>query len=81
MIGTQPIGDGGPAFPNASEEPTIENRYGIRARPGMSLRDWFAGQALQSIAGYTIQPDGGTCDETARMAYQLADAMLRERVK
>jgi hypothetical protein len=43
--------------------------------PGMTLRDWFAGQALAGIA----------CDETpetaAEAAYRFADAMLAERSK
>ena len=34
--------DGGPAFPVESFSPSEE---------GMTLRDWFAGQALSSIAG------------------------------
>ena len=60
------INDGGPAFPS--------DRFGER---GMSLRDWFAGQAL---AGLIACPNtsGGEKD-FARNAYKLADAMLAER--
>lgn len=46
---------------------------------GMTLRDWFAGQALVMKRGPT-----GTCmtlPEVAERAYQMADAMLAERAK
>lgn len=46
----------------------------------MSLRDWFAGQALTGLCA--SQEDGGTYHEAnAQMAYALADAMLAERKK
>ena len=47
---------------------------------GMSLRDWFAGQAL---AGGLIQHHGYPLhkDHVAQSAYDLADAMLTERSK
>lgn len=51
---------------------------------GMTLRDWFAGMALQSAwealdKGYyeSDQPNSSI----AAAAYQLADAMLAEREK
>jgi hypothetical protein len=43
---------------------------------GMSLRDWFAGQAL---AGLVI--DTPVIEIDVRRAYQYADAMLTERAK
>ena len=58
------------------------------ANPGMSLRDWFAGQAL---AGFVSVPQLGAAlqsmdrrgrdelDVVATAAYQLADAMLKAR--
>jgi hypothetical protein len=60
---------GGPAFPFVLEANNGEKHNVV----GMSLRDWFAGQA---ISGWVS--DG---DQTvfARQAYQLADAMLRAR--
>jgi hypothetical protein len=61
-----PINDGGPAFPP-----------GDGSENGMSLRDYFAGQAL---AGALADP---TCDlapiELAKIAYREADAMLAAR--
>ena len=48
----------------------------------MTMRDYFAGVALQGLLAYAATtgkyaPD----DELAREAYQLANAMLKERVK
>ena len=42
--------------------------------PGMTLRDWFAGQALATI-------HSGPMDAVAGLAYAMADAMLAERAK
>lgn len=44
---------------------------------GISLRDWFAVQALRSftpLRQYTLR-------EVAKSAYEIADAMLAERSK
>lgn len=41
--------------------------------PEMTLRDWFAGQALTSGS------DGLTIEEAAERAYRIADAMLAAR--
>lgn len=47
---------------------------------GMSLRDWFAGQALEAMIHLSRDDDGGWADSTvAQGAYQLADAMLAAR--
>lgn len=70
--------DGGPAFPD------------LLWHNGMTLRDWFAGQAM---AGLTANPGGPfqacdrsgwtmiNCDQNhvAAECYRLADAMLQER--
>jgi hypothetical protein len=45
------------------------------AGQGMSLRDYFAGQALADIASDINL----TVELTAKLAYQLADAMLKAR--
>lgn len=52
---------------------------------GMTLRDWFAGQALGMVirqcAGDTDTRNVGPEVHFARKAYALADAMLAERAK
>jgi hypothetical protein len=65
------IEDGGLAFP-VSMNCEAENY------PGMSLRDWFAGQAL---SGFVANPESRrwTPPEVATDAYAFADAMLFER--
>ena len=56
--------DDGAAFP-------VAHSYLIQ--PGMSLRDYFAGKAMQALA------QGNYFDATARQAYMIADAMLKAR--
>jgi len=65
-----PQNDGGPAYP----VPLLDECHEISGvHNGMSLRDWFAGQALQRLIGF------GDPDPTAREAYRHADAMLAAR--
>ena len=42
----------------------------------MSLRDWFAGQALPAVAA-----KGSSSAKISEDAYKIADAMLAERSK
>jgi len=69
--------EGGAAFPRAGSDHNVPES-------GMTLRDWFAGQAL---LGELTQPwpEGFDLDEGAEMmanrAYALADAMLAKRTK
>ena len=44
---------------------------------GMTLRDWFAGQALAGFAHRAFGLD--SAEHYSRLAYQWADAMLAER--
>jgi len=52
---------------------------------GMTLRDWFAGMALQGLMPNTFKtppddyPDGSLAELWAGMAYEMADAMMKER--
>lgn len=65
--------DGGPAFPHDNQGLGGAHRI---AQPGMSLRDWFAGQALVGLlAKHSIGVN------RAEQAYWLADAMLAARSK
>ena len=69
------IPDNPPAFP----VPDMEREVW---QTGMTLRDWFAGQAL---AGLLSQPDFDShhddAEDMARDLYEMADAMLAEREK
>ena len=68
------INDGGPAFPFACQGPTTapETYY------GMTLRDYFAGSAMQS---YLLDKDRDSCtfEQWAQASYEMADAMLKAR--
>ena len=69
-MNTPQINDGGPAFPFAKEMETIQ---GLQFSTGMSLRDWFAGQAL---VGMLASNSRSWCAEDS---YVYADAMLKAR--
>lgn len=76
--------DGGPAFPRAAGQ---TERGFNRPQDGMSLRDWFAGQALDALIEDICRPsEYETADKAehprqtvARRAYAIADAMLEAR--
>ena len=70
--------DGGQAFPRAGAQ---TNAGWSRPVNGMTLRDWFAGQALVAMGDRRWEADSnetGT-QKTARAAYSSADAMIAER--
>jgi len=76
------INDGGPAFPRAEWESSEDD--------GMSLRDWFAGQALMGMVASPraivnpINPEiiiEQTAVNYSLKAYALADAMIQARGK
>jgi hypothetical protein len=92
-----PVNDGGPAFPqtpilNQNNEVVTSGMY-FAEGPGMSIRDWLAGQALAGVASMPafhsfivekqIKRPGreaatvGEC--VAYYCYDLADAMIRAR--
>jgi len=82
---TKQVNDGGPAFPQ--KEPLTDDWQ------GMTLRDWFAGQALTSVADDFTNMLEAARDELgcydkgyqatyriiSRRAYAIADAMLAAR--
>lgn len=77
-----PINDGGSAFP------VLENngdRQLVLTSAGMSLRDYFAAKAMQSLVlrlsgGPGIGNDhDGLLTNLAGEAYAMADAMLKAR--
>ncbi|MCL2609791.1 MAG: hypothetical protein FWD94_07820 [Treponema sp.] len=66
--------DGGAAFPLGI---SVEGEE-IPCNYGMSLRDWFAGQALVGVlAG--LKPGEYPYGEIVRSCYLLADAMIWQR--
>lgn len=60
--------DGGPAFPVSWQDGDGQ----MIATPGMSLRDYFAGQAIGYIWAQNPR-------QAATLAYAVADAMLAAR--
>jgi hypothetical protein len=70
------INDGGPAFPMSYDNSLA---YTYPSHQGMTLRDWFAGQALAGLLACGEAHDEHTDSVTAGAAYKMADAMLRAR--
>lgn len=85
--------DGGPAFPHEHLAPYINAAGMPENRPqrwfGMSLRDYFAGQALAGMfAERNILKDANTSElaelcflNAAAFSYRMADTMIAERAK
>jgi len=69
--------DGGKAFPEIISDKDGTGQYDTYSFGGMTLRDYFAGQALAGLASLTPP----TPEEQAHWAYTYADAMLAERQK
>ncbi len=66
--------DGGPAFPIIHS--------GIVQREGMTLRDWFAGMALQGLCRACTDGWQSFAEEAmSKRCYEQADSMLKERGK
>jgi hypothetical protein len=67
---------GGPAYPSANE---VEfGNVMTKGHPGMTLRDWFAGQALQGLCKDTAWDYArGICNaELIKRSWVIADAMI-----
>lgn len=83
------IKDGGSVFPKIQtkeEDSSIWQNTSfsnISSSGGMSLRDWFAGMAMQGFCSATDQTGQWAWTEISapRMAYKLADEMLAARKK
>lgn len=71
-----------PAFPvkvrrNTSSDPlATPHEFQLE---GMSLRDWFAGQALAGMLACPTMESGMRNEQYSRVSYAIADAMLAER--
>jgi hypothetical protein len=65
-----PINDGGSAFPS----PPSQHSNGFYSTGyGMTLRDYFAAHAINEVGWFE------NMDNSAAMAYLIADAMLKAR--
>lgn len=80
-------GDGGTAFPRIDAVETGDyGRQHVISTPGMTLRDYFAGQALTGMLAYPGEVDRASYHEqeqsaagVAATAYCIADAMIEAR--
>jgi hypothetical protein len=77
------VKDGGAAFPRPignNGAAHFEDREVSAEEVGMSLRDYFAAQALPGfITQYAQGNPVPWCENIAQWCYAYADAMLRER--
>jgi hypothetical protein len=76
-MNTPQINDGGPAFPCEEQIRCNGEVIDFRKFTGMTLRDWFAGQALVGLVSLQ-RPDAGITSDSLT-AYVFADAMLKAR--
>jgi hypothetical protein len=66
---------GGPAFPH-------EYKYGdgtAQRADGMTLRDYFAAKAMQSVISAALPKGSLEFSDAAKAGYNFADAMLAAR--
>ncbi len=88
--------DGGQAFPSEFYETEHGDRVqAFAGSPGMTLRDWFAGQVVAAYATTVVSAHPETLAKSAASegykgtydgyialrAYKVADAMIAERSK
>lgn len=74
----------GPAFPKIEHiclNPLNDQWGEVFTKPGMTLRDYFAAQALTGYLAYGHPAIimGTFIDESAKVAYEYADSMLKAR--
>ncbi|MEH2695625.1 hypothetical protein GFL93_12625 [Rhizobium leguminosarum bv. viciae] len=93
MVDSNQIDDGGLAFPGKrNQQVGMVSDYGFSdddsptfaevEHPGMSLRDYFAAQALAGICANTAWNDtfhSSVSAPSAHAAYSMADAMIAAR--
>lgn len=71
--------NGGSAFPCPVSEQWERNQDGAPYQSGMTLRQWYAGQALVGIAtdaGFAVPAGMDWPAFAAQRAFQMADAMI-----
>lgn len=71
--------DNPPAFPTRATGKSLgDGSWMADVIAGMTLRDYFAGQALASLHEWGLSDLG---QKSAKACYAMADAMLAERAK
>ena len=70
--------DGGPAFAHSGTDGP-DGYPGTFPQVGMSLRDWFAGQAMITLIG--SRQHSGSFKFMSELCYKVADDMLAARDK
>lgn len=74
-----PINNGGPAFPvqplDAQGLPQME------CHPGMTLRQWYAGKAMQGFVMSMKNDDKYEAENIAIASFLVADAMIAHEAK
>ena len=74
--------NGGPAFPCEVSVYELGQVGHRELMPGMTLRDYFASKALLAVMDIVSKMSGvKTHEQTAEIAYSVADAMIKERNK
>lgn len=77
--------NGGPAFPGSKSKSWhdgIQNREAVTYYNGMSLRDWYAGMALQGLLSGQYKDNGAyNLVGIPQEAFLIADAMIEARGK
>lgn len=70
------INTGGPAFPAQFD---FSQQDDLSRQEGMTLRDYFAGQALMTIESFFHKDNNPLSPEEAAVAaYEVADAMIKQ---
>lgn len=80
------------AYPSLPDAARPDHKLGAPANPGMTLRDWFAGQVIAAMIssdssfsgmrdknGQHCELDRAKLNNMAKNSYQAADAMLAAR--
>jgi len=77
---SQPINDGGPAFPHKRQIRCNGEVIDYVMESGISIRDYFAAAALQGlIASRGSMSTRFLAEDDASYVYEIADAMLKAR--
>ena len=71
------------AFPSNKKVKVYAGKFGVIhekevLQDGMDLRDYFAAKAMQGLVT-TVKGEEWHAEETAEIAYFVADAMMKER--